>query len=405
MAASCSVFRFVSTFRLPVIYRSVRRCSSSNRASKTSTEPSGEERDQTKLSRDVRRLLRSVPFPVVVVTTAKHMTNPSSDNAYLRGVTCSSFTSVSLQPPIVSFCMNKPSRMHSLLVETQHCAVHILSKDQEESRVKCLSQGHNVGAQVRTCLWAQPRIRSHCLTAACSTTCATRRQMTNVCLCTSLQIHYSVHFATPVAEGQDQFQSVPHTLGYKGVPLITGAAAVLQCRAHQVHDIGDHHVWYGEVLDTSAEETLKEPLLYFARSYRSIGDEAFMNAFEDATLLFEDWTHEAHLRMAWNYIRLHGKENAVPKIQRGIKKFNEQNKEKVKRGYHETVTQFYIHAVSEAIQKIDCPELTFEEFLVQNPHLMDPQLPLYYYSPDRLNSQDARVRFVPPDRQRLPSAS
>ncbi|XP_019644297.1 PREDICTED: uncharacterized protein LOC109485261 [Branchiostoma belcheri] len=348
MAASCSVFRFVSTFRPPVVYRAFRRCSTSSRASKTTTEePAGEELNQTKLSRDVRRLLRSVPFPVVVVTTAKYTTNPS-DSGYLRGVTCSSFTSVSLQPPIVSFCMNKPSRMHSLLVETQHCAVHILSKD---------------------------------------------------------QIHYSVHFATPVADGQDQFQSVPHTLGHKGVPLITGAAAVLQCRAHQVHDIGDHHVWYGEVLDTSSEDTVKEPLLYFARSYRSIGDEAFMNAFEDATLLFEDWTHEAHLRMAWNYIRRHGKENAVPKIQRGIKKFNEQNKDKVKRGYHETVTQFYIHAVSEAIQKMDCPELTFEEFVAQNPHLMDPQLPLYYYSPDRLNSEDARVRFVPPDRQQLPSTS
>ena len=28
------------------------------------------------------------------------------------------------------------------------------------------------------------------------------------------------------------------------------------------------------------------------RSYRSIGDEAFMSAFETATLGYEEWTHE-----------------------------------------------------------------------------------------------------------------
>ena len=49
-------------------------------------------------------------------------------------------------------------------------------------------------------------------------------------------------------------------------------------------------------------------------SFRSVGDEAFMKAFEDTTLLFEDWSHEAHLRMAWNYIKKYGKENATPLI-------------------------------------------------------------------------------------------
>ena len=44
--------------------------------------------------------------------------------------------------------------------------------------------------------------------------------------------------------------------------------------------------------------------LYFNfRSFRSIGDETFLRAFEDTTLPFEDWTHEAHMRMAWNYLR------------------------------------------------------------------------------------------------------
>lgn len=50
------------------------------------------------------------------------------------------------------------------------------------------------------------------------------------------------------------------------------------------------------------------------RSFRSVGDEIFIQAFEDATLPFEDWTHEAHLRMAWNYITEYGKEGAIPHI-------------------------------------------------------------------------------------------
>ena len=45
-----------------------------------------------------------------------------------------------------------------------------------------------------------------------------------------------------------------------------------------------------------------------------MGNEIFIQAFEDATLPFENWTHEAHLRMAWNYITEYGKEKAMPFI-------------------------------------------------------------------------------------------
>ena len=55
-------------------------------------------------------------------------------------------------------------------------------------------------------------------------------------------------------------------------------------------------------------------VVIFPRSFHSVGDETFMKAFEDTTLLFEDWTHEAHLRMAWNYIKKYGVEEAIPRI-------------------------------------------------------------------------------------------
>ena len=55
-------------------------------------------------------------------------------------------------------------------------------------------------------------------------------------------------------------------------------------------------------------------LYSLCRSYRSVGDETFMKAFEDTTLLFEDWTHEAHLRMSWNYIKKYGSAEAATPI-------------------------------------------------------------------------------------------
>lgn len=51
-----------------------------------------------------------------------------------------------------------------------------------------------------------------------------------------------------------------------------------------------------------------------SRSYRSVGDELFIKAFEDTTLAFEEWDHQAHLQMAWNYIKEYGKEKATPMI-------------------------------------------------------------------------------------------
>lgn len=76
---------------------------------------------------------------------------------------------------------------------------------------------------------------------------------------------------------------------------------------------GNSHVVICVMIEYSPTTTMC--LLCFRyRSFRSVGDEIFIQAFEDATLPFEDWTHEAHLRMAWNYITEHGREGAIPHI-------------------------------------------------------------------------------------------
>jgi hypothetical protein len=215
------------------------------------------------------------------------------------------------------------------------------------------------------------------------------------------QANYSVHFSRTVEDNAtSQFESIPHHTGADNVPLLSGCSSVLQCSAHDVHTVGDHHVWYGKVLHASQNDT--PPLLYYDRSYRSVGDEAFMRAFETATLGYEEWTHEAHIRMAWNYLTHHGRETATPIIREGIKHYIDQNYGKVKNVYNETITLFFIHMVDTAMQECEGNPETFEAFLATSPHLLDPQLLSRHYSLSRVHSNEAQNRWLEPDLKPLP---
>ncbi|XP_059163912.1 uncharacterized protein LOC131946915 isoform X2 [Physella acuta] len=287
--------------------------------------------------------MRKVPQQVVVVTTGLYQAE--SRSWLKRGVTRSTFSSVSYHPPIISFCLNQGSRMHDLIKSTGKFAVHVLAQD---------------------------------------------------------QIKHGIHFSNPARDDSCQFENVPHVQGEEGLPIILGSLAVLLCDTHSYHGVGDHTVWYGNVSGVSVSETLQDPLIYFTRKFRSVGDEIFLKAFEDATLPFEDWTHEAHLRMAWNYITEHGKSGAVPYIKLGIQKYNEKNRHKITTGYHETITMFFIHLVSDAIVSSVNANETFEEFLENNKHLMDKNLLLDYYNKETLFQESARNRFILPDKKSLP---
>ncbi len=65
----------------------------------------------------------------------------------------------------------------------------------------------------------------------------------------------------------------------------------------------------------------------------------------------------------------------------------------INRGYHETVTLFYIHMVDEALQKLSLPDVTFDEFIVNNSYLTDSQLLFQYYTLQTINSADAKAGY------------
>ncbi|XP_052766264.1 uncharacterized protein LOC128207409 [Mya arenaria] len=287
-----------------------------------------------------KSIMQKVPQPVVVVTSGYH----EGGQWHKKGMTCTSFTSVSFTPPIVSICLKIPSKFHDLIVKTRHFAVHTLAR-------------HQV---------------SYGMTFA--------QSIPNVC----------------------QFDKVPHYKSKKGIPVILGCSGVMECEADSAHQIGDHNVWYGNVYEAHIDDNVAHPMLYQCRTFRSVGDEIFIQSFEDATLPFEDWTHEAHLRMAWNYIRDYGRDQALPLIRDGIKHFNEVHKDRIKTGYHETITMFYCFVIADAINNTSNPIETFEYFLKQNGHLLDRSLMYKYYSNERFNQPEAKQMFVLPDKQVLP---
>lgn len=66
--------------------------------------------------------MRMAASPVCVVTT--------SQDGQRMALTISSFLSVSADPPLVSVCINRNSRMCDAITETKHFGVHLLAHDQ-----------------------------------------------------------------------------------------------------------------------------------------------------------------------------------------------------------------------------------------------------------------------------------
>jgi flavin reductase (DIM6/NTAB) family NADH-FMN oxidoreductase RutF len=81
--------------------------------------------DQRTVAADqLRRLLRRQAATVTVVTAA------GGDRPV--GFTATSFTSVSLHPPLVSFCVGHRSSSWPVLQATEHVAVHLLDAGQAD---------------------------------------------------------------------------------------------------------------------------------------------------------------------------------------------------------------------------------------------------------------------------------
>jgi flavin reductase (DIM6/NTAB) family NADH-FMN oxidoreductase RutF len=154
-----------------------------------------------------RDLLRRQASTVSVVTAPGLAPNRHLPALPPAGFTATSFTSVSLDPPLVSFCLGRESSSWPTVARAEHLAVHLLASGQQEvARIFARS-------------------------------------------------------------GIDRFDAHPGwRQGPFGVPLIDAALAVLLCRVVRRIDAGDHTIVLGEPLALGAGED-GDPLVYQRGGY------------------------------------------------------------------------------------------------------------------------------------------
>ena len=123
------------------------------------------------------------------------------------GLTINSFTSVSLEPPLILFCIEKAAGVYAAFMQASHYGINVLADGQ---------QG------------------------------------------------LSERFA--YLEG-DRFTHLDWFAGHEGTPRLRGALAWLAARVETRLDGGDHTVMLGRVEEVEAGEGA--PLIYFQSGYRS----------------------------------------------------------------------------------------------------------------------------------------
>ncbi len=124
------------------------------------------------------------------------------------GITINSFTSVSLDPPLVLFCLGRNTRAHAAFLRAEDFAINILAAAQE--------------TQAR-------------------------------------------HFSGPESTDWSQIQTLPAPAA--GPPLLQNCLSWIVCRRHAVHPGGDHDIFVGAVAALGPPRDTA-PLLYFRGQYR-----------------------------------------------------------------------------------------------------------------------------------------
>ena len=130
---------------------------------------------------------------------------------------------------------------------------------------------------------------------------------------------------------------------------------------------------------------------------------ALLRGFHDCTLPRADWTHAAHLTVAlWHLLQFDWPE-AVARVRRGIKRYNAAHGivTTPTGGYHETLTVFWLRRVRSFLEVGRNEGRSLVALANELVATADKNLPLEYYTRDRLFSAEARSGWVEPDLKQL----
>ncbi|MBO1287097.1 flavin reductase family protein [Streptomyces sp. CAI-21] len=161
-------------------------------------------------SRDSTQALRDVlgHFTTgVTVVTAMSSRGPI-------GMTVNSFSSVSLDPPLVLFSVSRRSQLCDHLTAAGSFAVNILSAEQRA---------------------------------------------------------LSTQFAKP---GLNRFGAAPWRAGTSGAPILSDVIAILECQVTDIHDGGDHMIIVGRVEESAYRADFVPPLIFYRGQYQEIYESA-----------------------------------------------------------------------------------------------------------------------------------
>jgi len=133
----------------------------------------------------------------------------------------------------------------------------------------------------------------------------------------------------------------------------------------------------------------------------SSDDLAYRDAFEAGSVLAAEFHHREHLRLAYVYLCEGSIDSAHRRMRRSIQHFLDRNGVDSAK-YHETLTLAWIQAVRHFIEL--CPQAdSFDGFCAHDPRLLVAAIMQTHYSPERLFSPAARIRFLAPDRHAIPT--
>lgn len=125
------------------------------------------------------------------------------------GLTVNSFTSVSLDPPLLLVCIAKEAASARAFLAARRFAVNVLQTGQQPA---------------------------------------------------------SIRFST---RHEDRFGPNDWSPGELGAPVLKASLGVFECESHAVHEGGDHHILLGHVVKATFDAGL-DPLLYFRGRYRRL---------------------------------------------------------------------------------------------------------------------------------------
>jgi hypothetical protein len=135
-------------------------------------------------------------------------------------------------------------------------------------------------------------------------------------------------------------------------------------------------------------------------TYRTTGEIlSVVRGFEDCTLPRNRWTHAAHLTVALWHLLQFDWPDAVARVRRGIKRYNAAHGivTTPTGGYHETLTLFWLRHVRLFLEDGRNEARSLVSLANDLIATADKNLPLAFYTRDRLFSTEARAAWVEPD--------